>query len=1683
MNLVVPVEFVPVKQNGQFCADGGSPDFELVSMTPAIQMTAMTSMPAAKIPSFSGLPAPLQLSVTQRIGLSTDELGLSKPAVVQHNIRTIQTNSSSSSSFPFSSSSTSKYMGLPYQDHNYVQLPPSTPPQSPSSLSFNVPITMMVPKSNLSIDDISYQTTVITTPDDSITRCICEFQHDDGYMIQCDKCGVWQHVDCMEVDRNNIPESYMCELCEPRKVDKHKAIQIQTNKRDALSLLRVDSSATETEDETMDGRRRSMDKSPLKREHKEVLGGPGGGTGIGALTLTKKRKSRSKRDERLKRKLHIKRQTNGQQRLSISSPRKTHFDSVLMIDGFGEPVRQEVALPQNGALVMPVSSLNSRPAGIEIYQDAVSNRYTVELQNLLASIKFNGQQGPACSLSVYESLQLRPPSCLPASINNTKMCLEACEDILTNQPLIEYIGNVMLRDQYDRDGLFYLRSEPNVLFYSKLGGLDLCIDASLHGNIARYVRRSCTPNAEVRHVLEGSTVRFFLCATKSIVRGAEITIPFDFNYHKCGYAVDCACTRISCPVAKFQRREASHSSGPTARRQRSARSLDVTLTNQENAMLSSKKLPLSSLFPAPSLASSILGAARQSKMPALGSLKPEPAVEIEISKTEIKMEPVPVKLEPLSPTRQLPGTPVAMDTSFPVSSASAVVVSSSTAVASDAEESDKSKKKTREEKKLEAVMKMFERLEKQQERKKEAQSRHEQGRGKEVTKAREARKSKDKTENKSISETMCDTKQSIADTASSFPEQVTTSLPDSAVKVEPKPRVKRTKHAAASRRTSMSRAVHTATETVHPPVSVLGSNDGLPSPGLDFPASTVVADASVSSVYLSNPSALETATSLLALSAERWTGYPKKLMMKGQDLHKQLTIKTDGLETSSNSEGDSGKEFVQCVPSPHSCSLNALRRNSMPAFGTSNGTVGASSRTALLATAPAVNGADSKGCSAKKRWLQQAMCDKTELRPIGEETVSGNGLITNMSNSPTDFVTPLKKRRLARESLSMESPPLSVQQDDSTCTSVMFPLYESISDDDHVDVEVTQSGGVKEATNDIKPEGVGIWNVSLLSNQADIVSPQKTERPASESGLLRVQLPASVNSQPNSIHPEMFLLMQVGFQCPTGGDGRPTGSAIPRSGGITSASNGYGVGVELAGAHAWQKTSPESAASAANSGLIVGGHYRTATAATGYLSNLVPGVQKQDSLNVPGLLDYQMAFSGIQSAYNGPRNGPGGPMAPLSAGLGSGGGAGIPGAVYLTKQVAGPNLNSEAGGAGYPMSLFHTVTAPNCDVQGIMALAEAACRSRERTAETKAQTGDAAQMSTHCDTVRDVVEASSDTLYAFTSSANSDLDAKRRGCFSTTQAGFVGGAQNSDRSHALSLHGDTVLVSNPSALDGASIDHAMPRENGTSLVTLWRETPAGNDSNNATPVKYDSANYLFDIPGFDTSVAASSPSLSSPTSTAGLCTSKKKVSLHEYKMRRKSGSTGQGHMSSGSGSALDSDVSPSLSYDAAMSPLNRSMSNAVSPDVSRDLSEGLSLAWSSNATEAERALENLTSGEKLFRIDKGNVADTGPSPPSCKLLNRTLYPSEPLAVQSATSAPVEGVSTTPGSVVMPTNEGDGNQPDTLGDVLDRSSAVAEDGETQVLAATSADDCGTAETQNVQASNFSSKSSGSSLIQC
>lgn len=138
----------------------------------------------------------------------------------------------------------------PYLDHSYATLAAS-PSASAVDVS-QVPV-MAEPMETLAayidIEDVSCNTTVVTAPMDpdasddsnegdpwegSVTRCICDFQHDDGYMICCDRCGVWQHVDCMGVDRNNIPENYLCELCHPRSIDKRRAIRLQAIKKEQM---------------------------------------------------------------------------------------------------------------------------------------------------------------------------------------------------------------------------------------------------------------------------------------------------------------------------------------------------------------------------------------------------------------------------------------------------------------------------------------------------------------------------------------------------------------------------------------------------------------------------------------------------------------------------------------------------------------------------------------------------------------------------------------------------------------------------------------------------------------------------------------------------------------------------------------------------------------------------------------------------------------------------------------------------------------------------------------------------------------------------------------------------------------------------------------------------------------------------------------------------------------------------------------------------------------------------------------------------------------------------------------------------------------------------------------------------------------------------------------------------------
>ena len=61
-------------------------------------------------------------------------------------------------------------------------------------------------------------------------KCICGYQHDDGFLVKCDKCKELQHGACMGTDESKVlPEVYECSTCNPgaHHLEIEAAINIQ----------------------------------------------------------------------------------------------------------------------------------------------------------------------------------------------------------------------------------------------------------------------------------------------------------------------------------------------------------------------------------------------------------------------------------------------------------------------------------------------------------------------------------------------------------------------------------------------------------------------------------------------------------------------------------------------------------------------------------------------------------------------------------------------------------------------------------------------------------------------------------------------------------------------------------------------------------------------------------------------------------------------------------------------------------------------------------------------------------------------------------------------------------------------------------------------------------------------------------------------------------------------------------------------------------------------------------------------------------------------------------------------------------------------------------------------------------------------------------------------------------------
>uniref|UniRef100_A0A8C3UPG3 SET domain containing 5 n=1 Tax=Catharus ustulatus TaxID=91951 RepID=A0A8C3UPG3_CATUS len=391
------------------------------------------------------------------------------------------------------------YRGLPYADHNYGAPPPPTPPASP-------PVQTIIPRAELnglhSPDEENSGDSESSSEGESIpTWCHCSVSQ-DGFLLKCEKC---------------------------RGMSRGKVIRLRRRKQDNVSG--GDSSATESWDEEL---------SPSTVLYTATQHTP---TSI-TLTVNRVRRSKPKKRKRSTEKARAAPKT----KKIKNSPSEAHALDENTAEGWENRIR----------------------LWTDQYEEAFTNQYSADVQNLLerhlnsnkdyvgktAMLDTINKTELACNNTVIGS-QMQLQLGRVTRVQKHRKILRAARDLALDTLIIEYRGKVMLRQQFEVNGHFFKKPYPFVLFYSKFNGVEMCVDARTFGNDARFIRRSCTPNAEVRHVIADGMIHLCIYAVATIAKDTEVTIAFDYDSN---YKVDCACHKgnRNCPVQKRSPNAAEH---------------------------------------------------------------------------------------------------------------------------------------------------------------------------------------------------------------------------------------------------------------------------------------------------------------------------------------------------------------------------------------------------------------------------------------------------------------------------------------------------------------------------------------------------------------------------------------------------------------------------------------------------------------------------------------------------------------------------------------------------------------------------------------------------------------------------------------------------------------------------------------------------------------------------------------------------------------------------------------------------------------------------------------------------------------------------------------------------------------------------------------------------------------------
>lgn len=344
--------------------------------------------------------------------------------------------------------------------------------------------------------------------DAGIISCVCDFDDDDGFTIQCDHCNRWQHASCFGItDIDNAPDDFLCDKCHPREIDIEEANIRQRIQRGLITNPEKKRESTKTITKK-DTTKRKSTTSEINTDLEAV-------TTIHGEEIIEDGNSKERKISRT--------DIND----ANNSNEAEKGDSVAQFQSNNDiQFKKEFFLtPKEAYKATFVETEDNiyRDKYVKLFIDKHCDDYWV-IQNNKKTLKTIPIEVKSYSESSYART-------FPAY---TKLGVFVKQSCNKDDLIQEFNGEVDFLKNYLEDPKNHYRiwgtAKNRVIFHPHW---PIYIDSRLTGNLTRYIRRGCKPNVELVTVCSynGSEkeIKFVLKAIKEIKEGEELLIEWRWD--------------------------------------------------------------------------------------------------------------------------------------------------------------------------------------------------------------------------------------------------------------------------------------------------------------------------------------------------------------------------------------------------------------------------------------------------------------------------------------------------------------------------------------------------------------------------------------------------------------------------------------------------------------------------------------------------------------------------------------------------------------------------------------------------------------------------------------------------------------------------------------------------------------------------------------------------------------------------------------------------------------------------------------------------------------------------------------------------------------------------------------------------------------------------------------------------